>query len=437
MNSSKKVLQEGPQGPLKGSGGFTTTQWIVLGSLGAAVLCVVVLAIVTLFVVDPWGGSKAVTEWPTAIPSATPTVTPTILTIPTATATVAPIATVTPTPTPAQVWGQVICSLNVRDHASRWGRWLGALAKGTEIHILGVGAGVDWYQIEYQGAPAWTWAPCLTVISGDLSTLPVVQPPPAPLPPAATNTPTPLPTDTPTPVPLIPDWQWRGEYFANPHLGGEPLHVVPDMSIHFDWGHGAPHLAGMPADNFSVRWTKYVLLSASRWRLCVEIDDGGRIYVNGAMVLNEWHDGRSTYCADVNIPTSGNQLIVVEHYEHTGQARARFWWGEVSPTATWTPVVIVVTATPTHTPVVVTATPTDTPLPTDTPTVTPTATETPTATPTSTTTPTATATATETPTATPVPTDTPVPPTDTPVPPTDTPVLPTDTPVPPTDTPTP
>jgi hypothetical protein len=48
---------------------------------------------------------------------------------------------------------------------------------------------------------------------------------------------------------------WRGEYYANADLIGEPALVRRDAAINFDWGTAAPR-PGIPADGFSVRWTR-------------------------------------------------------------------------------------------------------------------------------------------------------------------------------------
>ena len=59
----------------------------------------------------------------------------------------------------------------------------------------------------------------------------------------------------------IPPDRWKGEYFANAGLTGQPTMVRGDASINFDWGTEAP-ADGLPVDNFSVRWTRTLALTA-------------------------------------------------------------------------------------------------------------------------------------------------------------------------------
>lgn len=250
----------------------------------------------------------------------------------------------------------------------------------------------------------------------------------------------------------FPDW--RGEYWPNLSFAGDPALVRNDPSIDFRWSTAAP-AAGLPADGFSVRWSRQVNFPGGRYRFFAQADDGIRLFVDGQAMLNEWRDGSGATPYTVELNLNGSHALVVEYYERTGAALASFWWQMIGPL----PVPATATATPTRTPTrTATATPTRTPTPTVTgaPTATATPSQTPTATPTPTATatftplvsPTATATATLTPTPTETPAATPTPtatlthtPTATPSPtstvtPTET-VTPTPTPTAtPTETPT-
>ncbi len=314
-------------------------------------------------------------------------------------------------------------------------------------------------------------------------------PPPTqtPRPPRPRPTNTPAPTSTPpppppTPLPPPPNFPaWRGEYFNNPNLAGAPVLVRFDAPLDFNWGTGAPDF-GLPADNFSVRWTTLFQAAPGTYRFSFFVDDGVRLFIDNVLVLDEWQDGPPrTVFRDVTL--SGRVYVLrVEYYERTGTALIRFSVGGVPtptprptdtprlptptstprpptptfapsptpiplPTATSTPTPLptappLPTPTPSPTPIPLptatfTPSPTPIPLPTDTPTPTPTPTASPTPSPTATPTPTPTPTATPTPTPEPpTPSPTPEPPTPTPTP-SPTPETPTPTAAPPTPTPSP
>ena len=195
---------------------------------------------------------------------------------------------------------------------------------------------------------------------------------------------------------------WRGEYFTNPSLTGNPMFLRNDENVHFDWEASAP-APNMPADNFSVRWTRTVRLERGRYRFWAIADDGVRLYVNNERIIDEWRDsGAELYEGEVSLDT-GEHEIRVEYYERGDHAVIQVGWGVLqtptpSPTAPRTP------APPTATPVP----PTATPKPTETP-VPPTATPEPTVTsePTATSKPSATETVSETPDQEPEQTPTP------------------------------
>jgi len=118
---------------------------------------------------------------------------------------------------------------------------------------------------------------------------------------------------------------WYGQYFTNPYLGGAPALTREDASIDFDWGSGSPD-PGIPADNFSVRWSRSVNFSGGAYRFYVTVDDGVRLWIDGNLVLDKWFDqAATTYSVDVNL-TAGYHFIQMDYYEHWGVATARLWW---------------------------------------------------------------------------------------------------------------
>ncbi len=202
----------------------------------------------------------------------------------------------------------------------------------------------------------------------------------------------------------IPDWM--GEYWANPSLAGNPTLIRNDWAVDFNWGLGAP-APGLPANDFSARWSRQMVFTPGPYRLFVQADDGIRLYVDGRLLINEWHDASVTAPYFVDLTLGGTHSLRVEYYEHEGEALARFWWQPIvmPPAATKTPTA---TATATRTPTAsVTPTPTSTSTPTATATLGPSATPTASMTPTRTPTVTPTPRVTETPTPTMTPSHTP------------------------------
>jgi hypothetical protein len=121
---------------------------------------------------------------------------------------------------------------------------------------------------------------------------------------------------------IKPRTRWVGQYYANPDLAGGPLFVREDRTIDFDWGTGSPG-GGLPADNFSVRWTNTFRLDGGRYRFTTETDDGVRLLVDGQLVIDKWRLQPATrYTAELRLG-GGEHTVVMEYQERGDRAVAR------------------------------------------------------------------------------------------------------------------
>ena len=127
---------------------------------------------------------------------------------------------------------------------------------------------------------------------------------------------------------------WTGEYFANPDLGGSPTLTRQDQAIYFDWGNGSPAL-DLPSDYFSVRWTRQEWFTGGTYRFLAATDDGVRIFVDGIVVLDEWHDRAAVWTSTDHYLAQGTHTVVVEYYERAGQAEASVDWRKVVGGEAW------------------------------------------------------------------------------------------------------
>jgi hypothetical protein len=132
---------------------------------------------------------------------------------------------------------------------------------------------------------------------------------------------------------LYPDW--KGEYWTNRSLKGSPALVRNDRAIDFEWGRGAP-AAGLPADEFSARWTREVAFEGGVYRFHAVVDDGVRVYVGSTLLIDDWRDGgvRAPDPKDVKL-SSGNHTVRVEYYERGGEAVIQVWWTKMATYPDW------------------------------------------------------------------------------------------------------
>jgi uncharacterized protein YraI len=124
---------------------------------------------------------------------------------------------------------------------------------------------------------------------------------------------------------------WRGEYFNNIDLLGNPVLVRDDAAINFNWGTGSP-AGNVNADYFSARWTRSLNLGTGRYRFVTTTDDGVRLWINGQLVIDQWKQQTLTsYSAEVDL--AGSTVNVrMEYFELDRTAEAYLNWQQVSST---------------------------------------------------------------------------------------------------------
>lgn len=150
-----------------------------------------------------------------------------------------------------------------------------------------------------------------------------------------------IPSHAYTPTPPPGHGEWYAQYYNNPTLTDPPSITRYDPAynggLSFDWGWWAP-TSGVPADGFSIRWSRSAYFSGGTYRFYARVDDGVRVWVDGILIIDQWRDGAvRTFSGDIAL-TAGNHSIRVEYYDRIQIARIQFWWERVgAPTETPTP----------------------------------------------------------------------------------------------------
>ncbi len=119
----------------------------------------------------------------------------------------------------------------------------------------------------------------------------------------------------------------KAQYFGDVTASGGPL-VVRTEAVDFNWGNDAP-AAGVPADNFAVRWTGTVTIPRrGYYRFRTVSDDGVRLFVGGQMLIDNWTDHMPT------TDTSGSMFfyagdrvtVHLDYYDRLGPAQVKLMW---------------------------------------------------------------------------------------------------------------
>lgn len=114
-----------------------------------------------------------------------------------------------------------------------------------------------------------------------------------------------------------------GSYFANEHLGGQPVFRL-DPVLQFIWGTTAP-ISGIPADHFSARWQGEIETQLNEeYTLILRSDDGVRVWLDGALVINDWtyHGATDRTC----VLPPGRHTLAIEYMEGAVQAELQMFW---------------------------------------------------------------------------------------------------------------
>ena len=148
---------------------------------------------------------------------------------------------------------------------------------------------------------------------------------------SSTSIPTPTPTASATPTPpcTLDGDGLLGVYYLGRASFSNPIGSIDGDLVDYDWYDGAPSTPpGMPADNFTVRWTGDIRPEvAGLWNFCLWSDDGGLLEINGTKVIDDWGDHAARYrCGQINMTYCTRVPIKVDFYENGGQARIKLFW---------------------------------------------------------------------------------------------------------------
>jgi LysM repeat protein len=121
---------------------------------------------------------------------------------------------------------------------------------------------------------------------------------------------------------------WYARYWNNTTLAGAPVLMRNEVSVNHDWGFGSPE-GPVNADRFSARWTSFVEFDAGTYRFSLTSDDGARLWVDDAYVIDSWEiRPATTDTAEVTLD-AGSHAVAVEYFENTGAAQVSLTWQRV------------------------------------------------------------------------------------------------------------
>ena len=162
--------------------------------------------------------TKASTNAPAPIPTATPTHTPTPRPSPTATPSETPTATSTPDPIAV-----ITKTMNIRRGPGTSYEVVGTANAEEQFAIIGKNSAGDWWQIRFEGNPAWVYAP-MVESEGTAGVIIADAPPTATPSPTSTRTATATPRPTATRAPTATPRPTAAPVRPGTHRVGVDIH---------------------------------------------------------------------------------------------------------------------------------------------------------------------------------------------------------------------
>lgn len=114
---------------------------------------------------------------------------------------------------------------------------------------------------------------------------------------------------------------WRGDYFDNTGLQGASDLSQDYTDLNFEWGTKPPGGKVTSPNNWSARFvSKRTVSVPGLYTVTASGDDGFRVWVDGNLLFDEWHDQPPTpYGATIYL-NAGTHDWRIEYYQHTGTA---------------------------------------------------------------------------------------------------------------------
>jgi len=119
----------------------------------------------------------------------------------------------------------------------------------------------------------------------------------------------------------------NAEYFANINFSGAPVLKRVDASVDFEWNNVSPG-PGVPAGNYSIRWTGELVPPVDGdYRLGANADGGYRIYLDGKKFVDDSAPhGTRTMTTLVHLQAGHAYPIRIEYFHGWWEATARLLW---------------------------------------------------------------------------------------------------------------
>lgn len=196
---------------------------------------------------------------------------------------------------------------------------VGILQAGQTVEVIGRSEDSQWWVVRTRTLPGGQgWVAANAVTTTNAEGVPVV---------AAPEVATPTPSATPT----VSITDWKGEYFDNPDVAGDPVLVRNDPAINFNWGPGSP-APGVPPNDYSVRWSRADFFEDGNYLFRVNVEGGARLWLDGRLLIDSWQgEGLRLLEAESGPIGRGDHDLRVDYFKRSGNGQIAVGWEPKAP----------------------------------------------------------------------------------------------------------
>jgi len=131
--------------------------------------------------------------------------------------------------------------------------------------------------------------------------------------------------------PEYPTNQWRIKYYDFTGTPSDPagnqigyIEIHSSWSFDFNWGTGQIGTSGKSDNVFAVAGGRWYFPSSTTYTFAIGSDDGSKLYIDGAEVINNWFDQGYTERSGSRSLSAGYHDIHIYYYERGGGAELSF-----------------------------------------------------------------------------------------------------------------
>jgi beta-glucosidase len=118
----------------------------------------------------------------------------------------------------------------------------------------------------------------------------------------------------------------HGAYWSNSTMAGNPVlgRIDPNVDFHF---YGRSPGGRVPATHWSARWRGWINApAAGAYQFSITSDDGARLYIDGRLVVDNWHEHRRSTALGHIWLDGGQHSIRIEYSQIVGDSSITLGW---------------------------------------------------------------------------------------------------------------